>query len=547
MTPGARGAWGAWLLRFALPFLLLNALLTLENHGPALRPTFAARLSFELSMALLALTAWTAWRGPPGARVLRIVAVVTAFWIAARYLDVTVSAVFGRQVNLYWDGRHLVELLRMGELTPWQIGLGAVAALAAPLMLYGLALRCWRAMAQALAWPPPRTAIGMIGVLLLASFAAHGIDGRNTRWFFSMPVAPIVAHQAELLSKQLSSTRAASDLSSSPSFDSDLSGLRGADVLLVFAESYGVTSLDAAQQAAWLAPHRAQLAQALRNGGRQVVSARVRSPTFAGASWLAHAALLSGVDTQDPSDYELLLTTDRPTLVQHFKAHGWRTVNWMPGLQRPWPEGRFYGFDRYADASSIGYLGAPFGYWRIPDQASMALLHAQELAGPPGQRAPRLIVFPTLASHAPFRPIAPHVADWDRLLRADAYAPAQVAEASAPPVSWTEPVPAYLDALAYTFQWLGDYLAGRAPPKLLTIVIGDHQPLASVSGAGASWDVPVHIISRDGALLKRFESAGFTRGLLPPPQSSTIAMHALTPLLLGAFDGAAGPHVGAAE
>jgi hypothetical protein len=314
-----------------------------------------------------------------------------------------------------------------------------------------------------------------------------------------------------------------------------MAGLRGADVLLIFAESYGVTSLDDSHQAAALAVQREHLLRTLTQAGRSVVSARVRSPTFGGSSWLAHAALLSGVDTQDPDAYPMLLSSERPTLVSHFKAHGWRTVNWMPGLQRPWPEGRFYGFDRYADASRIDYQGLEFGYWRIPDQASMALLHAQELATPSSQRAPRFIVFPTLTSHAPFRPIAPFVADWDRLLRADAYTPAALAQALDSPASWTQPIPAYVESLAYTFQWLGDYLAQRAPANLLTIVIGDHQPLASVSGANASWDVPVHIISDDAALLKRFEAVGFVAGL-EPRQPSTMGMHALTPLLLRAFD-----------
>ena len=72
---------------------------------------------------------------------------------------------------------------------------------------------------------------------------------------------------------------------------------------------------------------------------------------------------------------------------------------------------------------------------------------------------------------------------------------------------------------------------------MLTIVIGDHQPLASVSGPGASWDVPVHVISADARLLRRFEAAGVTPGLVPrtPAQGGTIGMHELTQVLLDAF------------
>jgi hypothetical protein len=528
----------AALLRLGAPLLLLNALLTLENLWPTLWPRLSPRLSFELAMALLALCAWIAWRGAPGRRMLHALAALSALWIVARYVDVTVLAIFGRPLNLYWDSRHLVSVLQMGEFGAWQLGLALALALALPLLLYALALRCWRLIAQALLQLPRwRPAIGAGGMLLLASFAVHGIDGRDTRFFFSLPVAPALARQAELLADQLLPGAATAHLSPSPAFEGQrLAGLAGADVLLIFAESYGASTLDDPLQAAALEPARERFAQQLSAGGRGVVSARVHSPTFGGASWLAHAALLAGVDTQDPGAYEVLLATQRPTLVSHFQSHGWRTVSWMPGLQRPWPEGRFYGFQRYADADGIGYAGPALGYWRIPDQASMALLHAQELAAPLARRAPRFIVFPTLASHAPFRPIAPYVGDWARLLRADAYAPEQIAHALAQPAAWSKPAAAYVDSLAYTFQWLGSYLAGPAPAQLLTIVIGDHQPLAAVSGQGASWDVPVHVISADARLIRRFEALGFVPGLTPPAREGSIPMHGLTSLLIAAFD-----------
>ena len=256
--------WGSWLARIAWPLLLLNALLTLENHGPGLWPRPALRLSFELVVALVALAGCVAWRGRPGTRALRLLSSASAFWIVARYLDVTVSAVFGRQLNLYWDSRHALEVLRMGEFSAWQIGLGALAMLAVPLLLYGLALRCWRAIAQALAWPRPRPAIGLAGLLLGACFAAHGIGGRDTRWFFSMPVAPILAHQAVVLAGQLLPGQAGARLSPSPDFaHGGLAGLRGADVLLLFAESYGATTLDDPRQAAASA-----CAKAARGGAR---------------------------------------------------------------------------------------------------------------------------------------------------------------------------------------------------------------------------------------------------------------------------------------
>lgn len=539
-------------------FVLLNALLTLESRGPGAWLIASPRLSFELCVAVLALCGWVTWRGRVGPALLNALAALATFWTVARIVDVMAPAFFGRPIHLYWDGRHGWELLRLAgaDQPGWAVPLiagGCVLALLATLWAVHACAR-WAVarMAAALAWPCARPAVWIVGAGLVASFAAYPHAGRDTRWFFSLPVAPGLLRQVAMLPAVWSPQAAETRLTPSPRFDTDLARLHGVDVLLIFAEAYGVTTLDDAPHAAALVDARRTLLQAIHDSGREVVSARVRSPTFGGGSWLAHAALLTGVDTHEPGDYELLLSTRRPSLISHFKRHGYRTVAWMPGLQRPWPEGGFYGYDRVAGADAIGYRGAAFGYWRIPDQASMALLDAQELrpAGPAGAtasttgsstpRAPRFIVFPTVTSHAPFRPVAPYVDDWNRLLGTEAYSADQVQRARTEAVSWLDLTPAYLQSIAYTHRWLAAYLRERAPAGLLTIVIGDHQPVASVSGSGASWDVPVHIIGSDPALLQRFVASGFTPGLTPAGPARGD-MPSLTALLLGSFNGPSVP------
>lgn len=534
-TPG----WGRWLLGFAAAFLVLNALLSFENRWPGAGVRFGPRLSFELCPGLLGAMLWSAWRGRLGARTVSVLAALYTLLVLARYADVTAPALFGRPVHLYWDGRHVAELLRLGaaSLPAWQLAAGAALLLAGLVALYALVRRAIALLAARLVWHRPRPWLLAAGAALTVSFAVHPYVERDTRWFFALPVSPTLARQALLLPTALSPRAVDASLPPSPDFGAHgLDALRGADVLLVFAESYGASTLDDPAQRAALAPQRDALAAALRDSGRHVVSARVRSPTFGGASWLAHASLLAGIDTRDPLTHDRLLTTARPTLVQHFARHGYRSIGWMPGLQKPWPEGAFYGFERLADAATIGYQGLDFGYWRIPDQAALALLQDQELGGAP--RAPRFVVFPTVSSHAPFRPLAPLRDDWPRLLGAQAYSAAEQAAALAAPVAWLDPVPAYLASIGHTFDWLGGYLRGPAPPALLTIVVGDHQPLARVSGRDASWDVPVHLISRDAALLRRFEAAGFEPGLTPRG-ASLGGMHELTATLLRGFDAAA--------
>lgn len=528
--------WGVWLLGFGLSFLFLNTLLTFEHRWPGAGVRFGARLSFELCLGVLGLMGWMASGRRFGGGARSVLAALYLLLVVARYADVTVPALLGRPVNLYWDGPHLSEAIRLAgsSLPAWRAGafvLGIACGLAA---LYVGVRWAIGLLASSLAWHRPRRWLLAAGGGLAISFAVHPIASHDTRWFFSLPVSPTIARQALLLPTLLSAHRSQVRLSPSPGFGGNLAHLRGADVLLIFAEAYGMTAFDDPGHAAALAPGRERLLQSVRASGRQVVSARVGSPTFGGSSWLAHAAFLSGVDTRRPEHHDLLLTTERPTLVRHFARHGWRTVAWMPGLQRPWPEGAFYGFDRYAHADSIGYTGAAFGYWRIPDQASLALLQEQELSSAP--RPPRFIVFPTVTSHAPFRPVAPYRHDWDRLLGANAYSGSELEAALAAPVSWLEPADAYLQSMNYMQDWLGGFLGEkRAPKRMLTIVIGDHQPLTTVSGRGASWDVPVHVISDDAALLRRFEGVGFRPGLQPGAHSLGD-MHRLTALLLDVFD-----------
>ncbi len=538
--------WAGWLLRFAVAFFLLNLLFTFENRWPGLGVLYMPRLSFEFCLGVLALMGWVSWRGGLSARAASALAVAVLGCGALRYVDVTAAAVFGRPLNFYWDGRHAAEVLQLA-LQPvawWQVAATLVLVLLSVYALYRLARRAVATLAECLAWRAPQPVLLLAGLALTLSFISYQPAGPDTRWYFSLPLSPTLARQLALLPAALWPASGDAVLSPSPAFTGNLSRLQGADVLLLFAESYGMTSFDDPAKARALQSAREQFAQAVRASGRGVVSARVESPTFGGASWLAHAGLLSGVDTRDPHHNDLLLRSERPTLVGHFARHGYRTVGWMPGLQRPWPEGSFYGFDRIADVNGIGYAGPAFGYWHVPDQAAMALLHAQELERPLAERAPRFMVFPTLNTHAPFRPLPPYLEDGARAAQADAYTPAQHAAALEAEVSWSEVATPYLDSLHYQFAWLGGYLAQHAPRKLVLIVVGDHQPFAAVSGPNASWDVPVHVICDDPLLLQRFIARGFTPGL-QPPAASLGPMRGLTPLLLEVFDdpAAAGPQV----
>jgi hypothetical protein len=69
---------------------------------------------------------------------------------------------------------------------------------------------------------------------------------------------------------------------------------------------------------------------------------------------------------------------------------------------------------------------------------------------------------------------------------------------------------------------------------MVMVVLGDHQPPALVSGEGASWNVPVHVIASRPAVLEALRGHGFRDGLVP--RGPALArMDTLMPILLDAF------------
>ena len=457
--------------------------------------------------------------GPPMHGVLlSLLAAGYLLLVIGRYVDVTAPALYGRAFSWYWDAPHVPALLSgtIGQMRP--ITLVAIAAgLLLALLAVGWGLRSLIAHLAAVApaarrSPLARGLTAAAAVLVAAWLAGAPAVGA----WISSPVLAGWWQQGRLA--WLASRPATLDeaLPPSPSFDSDLAQVGDTDVVLIFAESYGAAVVDDPVLAKALAPARRRLAGEIDAAGLTAVSAQVLSPTFGGGSWLAHAALLGGIDTRDPRRYPLLLASERDNLVRLFSRRGHRTVAVMPGTRTSWPEGRFYRYDRLLDAEALDYRGPAFGFWRIPDQYSIFRLDAdaaEALAA--GDRRPRLAVFATISSHLPFDPVPPLQDDWSRLTTAEPYDADELAAALARGPDWLALREPYLRSLEYSFGWLGQWLRRPAPRERLVIVVGDHQPAARVSGRDASWNVPVHVLTRSPVILDRLRRAGFVDGLAP--------------------------------
>ena len=531
---GARlaGALDWCLLPVAL--VLLNLSVTFRNvwPTPAIRPT--ADLSAELAFAALAVVALQRWRGRVPAVALRAGAVAWVLLVAGRYVDVTTRSLYGRDVNLYWDFRHVPSVGAMFATVadPWQVAGAAAAALAVPVVLYAGARWALGCIARRAASPLGRRMLGGAAAVVVVLFAAAELGWRPTdRLRFADPVAVAYAREAGELVYEASGAGLAA-LGPAPALSSDLARVAGADVFVVFLESYGAVAWESDALSAPLSGSRAQLQADIRDTGRSVVSALVESTTFGGESWLAHISLLSGTEVRDDRTNVRLMAQDRDTLVKLFGRNGYRTVAIVPGLLIDWPEGAFYGYDEIYDHERLGYRGPPFGWWSINDQYSLARVDALEVD--PRDRPPLFVFFSTISTHAPFTPAPPYQPDWARVVSEHPYDREELDQAWSDQPDWTNLAPSYVEALRYAYATLGGYLRLRADRDLVMVLVGDHQPPALVSGEGASWNVPVHVIASRAELLDRLRAGRFHDGLAPGPDA-VARMDELLAVLLAAF------------
>lgn len=528
--------------------VILNAFLSFSTWWPTPFVVLDARIAPEFVGLWVLVLGLVAWRGALGQVALRLITAGYLMLVLGRYADVTVPALFGRPINAYWDIPQIPRFLWVSaQEWPWwltaSVLFGVVLLLAAiyGVLRWGIGVLAGQvapvARARPWAWLITAAAVALAG----ANYA-----GVRATWpYVSKPVLPVAWRQAQVLMGAWSSSHQSSILPASSPVDearrstdgSALAALAGADVLLMPLESMGAITYDDPEMSRALAPARQRFDRDLKSGGFQVVSAFLKSPTFAGGSDLAHLTLLSGIDLSDPMRHDVLLTTQRETLITLFKANGYQTFGVYPGVFWPWPERAFYRFDHYVDGPALAYPGPAIGYWKIPDQFSAAKLEA--LYPRKGSAKPRFTFFPTITTHLPFSPVPPFQSDWARLLSEQPFDEAELQRALAERPNWTLMRPDYIRMMGYAYQWLGAYLREQAGREAFYILVGDHQPAATVTGEGANWDVPVYLVSKNERLLQRFVMMGYHSGV-EPSRAPLGGLHDLTDHLLQAFS-AEGP------
>jgi Sulfatase len=527
----------------AAALLVLNSLLSFGPWWPTPGIVFQARLAPELVALWLLLLRLVARDRILSRRALWVLTAFVFLLIVGRYADVTAPSLFGRPVNLYWDLPQLPRFLWVSakDHPIWISATVAAIAVGAIWVLLSAVRLCLATVARTLAPWTLRTFSAWVASFVAALLAAaHLAWVPGTGRWVSNAVLPTYLAQVRLLWDAHAPGSLADALPAITPTEDALAAhgaqvfatLAGRDVVIVFLESFGAVLYDHPEVRAATDPARRVLQETIAASGRHVVSGFFESPTIGGASDLAHLSLLSGVDLSEARRHDLLLTTRRPTLLHLFKQAGYETFGVYHAVSWPWPEHVYYGFDRYIDASALRYEGPPITFWKIPDQ--VALARYEQLYPRTPQSPPRVLFFPTISSHFPFSPAPPYQPDWQRVVTDSPFDPDALKAVASVRVNWLNMRADYIATIAYVYQWLNGYFRLPEPRETVYVLIGDHQPTANITGERPPWDVPVHIISRDRALLDRFKAQGFSDGLWPD-RKVLGGLHNLTSLLLSGF------------
>ena len=294
-----------------------------------------------------------------------------------------------------------------------------------------------------------------------------------------------------------------------------LEGLDGRDVILAFVESYGMSALDDDRYAPVVRPRLETMLEALDSAGLHVVTGQLVAPSQGGMSWLGHGSVLSGLWLENQLRYDLLLASDRRTLVDDFKAAGYRTTALMPAITMAWPEGERFGYERIYAWQDIRYAGPPLNWVTMPDQFTWSYL---ERTIRPADDRPLFAEIGLISSHAPWTPILPVLEDWESIGDGEVFAPFANAGES-PEELWRDGERVrehYALAVGYAIDAMASYAARYVDDRTVLIALGDHQPAPLITGDDATRAVPVHVIARSPDVLEPFLQWDFLPGVTPP-------------------------------
>ena len=532
-----------------LAILLVWGARVAPAHPSRLTPSTFARLPLEgIVVIALALALPATAR-----RVLAwVVGPALGLLVIVKLLDIGFFAIFDRPFDPVADWSYTgigIETLRdsVGRTDANLAVVGAAVLGVAVLLLTTLAvLRLTRVAAGHRRWSLQAVmALGFVWVLCWVFGAQLVSDARiASTGAAGLALNKVRAVRAGIEDRAIFADEIAHDRFRDTRGDQLLTGLRGKDVIVAFVESYGRVAVQGSSFSPRVNAALDKGTERLQAAGFSSRSAFLTSPTFGGASWLAHSTLHSGVWVDSERRYDQLVATDRFTLSQAFKRAGWRTVGDLPANDRDWPQGTsFYRYDKVYDQRNLGYLGPRFAFAPMPDQYVLSALQRLELAQP--DRRPVFAEVDLVSSHAPWTHI-PELIDWGDVGNGSVFNSIPVDQVTKAAL-WSDPEgvrAAYRRSIEYSLNTLVSFVQHYGDDDLVLVVLGDHQPSTIVTGQGSSpdapmsrlsHDVPISVIAHDPAVLDQIAGWDWEDGMRPGPQAPVWPMNAFRDRFLSAF------------
>lgn len=302
-----------------------------------------------------------------------------------------------------------------------------------------------------------------------------------------------------------------------------LSKLAGRDVIFGFIESYGVSAIDDIRYSEVVGPRIDDFQKRMNAAGLHLASGRLVAPSQGGQSWFGHGSVLSGVWLDTQFRYDMMLASGRETLIDDFQRIGHRTVAVMPAITEAWPEGDEFGYEEIYTHADIDYAGPPLNWVTMPDQFTWSFFENRIRVN---DERPLFAELALISSHAPWTPILPVLEDWNGIGNGSVFM--RFAHSGESPAELWRDVERVRDhyamSIEYAVNTMVSYAERYVDESTLLVLLGDHQPASLITGEGAPWNVPVHVISGDHALVEPFIDWGFVEGAWPPIEAESETM-----------------------
>ncbi|MFB7508001.1 sulfatase-like hydrolase/transferase [Streptomyces broussonetiae] len=313
--------------------------------------------------------------------------------------------------------------------------------------------------------------------------------------------------------------------------------LRGKDVVFTFIESYGRSAVEDPIMAPGVDATLDARTKALAKAGFHAKSGWLTSATYGGSSWLGHSTTMSGLWISNQQRYRTVMASDHLSLTDAFKKTGaFDAVGVMPGVQKAWPEQKWYGLDKVYNAFQLGYQGPKFSWSTMPDQYTLQQFQDRVHSKKPTDGKSRMSFLILTSSHTPWAPI-PKMVPWNQLGDGSVF---NGIEKAGHPSSYTltddtHSRAEYGKSVQYTVTALTEWLERYGNDNTVLVFLGDHQPNAHVSGNHASRDVPISVVAKDPKVLDRIANWNWTEGLRPAHNAPVWQMSAFRDRFLAAF------------